>query len=85
LGASASRLFSQALAECLVFSSIGGAAGLLFGRWSLRALLPLFAASLPASASVDIDARVTLFAFALTLVVGVAFGCVVALHHPRAL
>ena len=85
LGASASRLFSQALAECLVFSSIGGAAGLLFGRWSLRALLPLFAASLPASASVDIDARVALFAFALTLVVGVAFGCVVALHHPRAL
>jgi putative ABC transport system permease protein len=85
LGASRSRLFSQALAECLVFSSLGGAAGLLLGRWSLRALLPLFAASLPASASVGIDARAALFTFAMTLVLGVAFGCVVALHNPRAL
>ena len=82
LGASRSRLFSQALAECLVFSSLGGAAGLLLGRWSLRALLPLFAASLPAAASVDIDFRVALFALAVTLALSVAFACVVSLHGP---
>jgi predicted permease len=85
LGASRWRLLSLAVAECLLYSTLGGVVGLVLGRWALRGLLPLFAASLPPSASVDIDGRATLFTAAATLVLGVVFGVVVALQRPRTL
>jgi putative ABC transport system permease protein len=85
LGASQWRLFSQAAAECLLYSTLGGVAGLALGRWALRALLPLFAASLPPSASVGVDGRAALFTVTVTLILGVVFGCVVALQSPRTL
>jgi putative ABC transport system permease protein len=85
LGASRLRLLSHAVAECLLYSTLGGVSGLVLGRWALRALLPLFAATLPPSAAVDIDARAAMFSLVMTLVLGVVFGCVVALQGPRAL
>jgi putative ABC transport system permease protein len=85
LGASRPRLLSQAVAECLVYSTIGGVSGLIIGRWALRGLLPLFAASLPPSLSVDVDARAVLFTVAVTLILGVVFGCIVAFQRPRSL
>ena len=47
LGATRGRLLSLAVAESLVFASLGGIAGLVLGGWALRAVLPLFAGSLP--------------------------------------
>ena len=85
LGASRRRLLSQAIAECLVYSTLGGVSGLIVGRWALRGLLPLFAASLPPSLSVDVDARAVLFTAVVTLVLGVVFGCVIACQRPRSL
>ena len=86
---------ARRVAPAALLTGDGGVSALLLARrrrrpaprarWSLGALLPLFAASLPASASVGIDGRAALFALAVTLVLGVAFGCVVALHNPRAL
>jgi putative ABC transport system permease protein len=84
LGASRARLLSQAIVESLLYAALGGIAGLVLGRWSLRALLPLFAASLP-PANVDIDGRTALFTVAITLALGIVFGCVVALQRPRQL
>src|SRR4030095_3864079 len=49
LGATASRLLSLAVVESFLFALLGGAAGLVLGRWALRALLPLLAANLPPS------------------------------------
>ena len=49
LGATRGRLLSLAFAESLVFASLGGLAGLFLGGWALRAVLPLFAGSLPAA------------------------------------
>src|SRR5207244_2631203 len=83
LGATDARLLSLAVAESLMFAVLGGAAGLVLGRWALQALLlPLFGGSLPASASIDVDARVAFFTAALSAGLGVVFGAVVAAHKP---
>jgi putative ABC transport system permease protein len=83
LGATRGRLFSLALAESLVFASLGGLAGLLVGGWALRAVLPLFAGSLPADIPIDIDARAALFTAVVSGVLGLLFGVVVAAHRPH--
>ena len=82
LGATRGRLLSLAIAESLVFATLGGLAGLLLGGWALRAVLPLFASSLPTAIPIDIDARVALFTAAVSAVLGVLFGIAVAAHRP---
>jgi predicted permease len=82
LGATRGRLLSLAVAESLIFASLGGMAGLLLGGWALRAVLPLFAGSLPSDIAIDVDARVALFTAALSAVLGLLFGAVVAAHRP---
>jgi putative ABC transport system permease protein len=82
LGATRGRLLSLAVAESLVFASLGGLAGLFLGGWALRAALPLFASSLPSAVPIDMDARVALFTAAISAILGLLFGIVVALHRP---
>ena len=82
LGATRGRLLSLAVAESLVFASLGGLAGLLLGGWALRAVLPLFAGSLPSALPIEMDARVALFTAAISAILGLLFGGVVALHRP---
>ena len=82
LGATQGRLMSLAFAESLVFASLGGLAGLFLGGWALRAVLPLFAGSLPAAISVDIDSRAALFTAAVSVLLALLFGGVVAAHRP---
>ena len=83
LGATRGRLLSLAVAESLVFTCIGGLAGLFLGGWALHAVLPLFAGSLPAAIPIDIDARVAVFTAGLSGVLGLVFGIVVAVHKPE--
>jgi putative ABC transport system permease protein len=83
LGATRSRLLSLAVTECLVLALLGGLAGLVLGRWTLRGLLPLFTGMLPASATVDIDGRAALFTAGVTALLGCLFGLVVAAHRPE--
>jgi len=85
LGATDARLLLLAVAESLMFTGLGGVVGLVLGGWALRALLPLFGSSVPASVSIDVDARTAFFTAALTAMLGVAFGAVVAAHKPRRL
>src|SRR6185295_11830203 len=82
LGATRGRLLSLAVSESLVFACLGGLAGLVLGGWTLRAVLPLFAGSLPAAIPIDMDGRVALFTAALTVILGLGFGVVVAIHRP---
>src|SRR6185369_10621798 len=82
LGATRGRLLSLAVSESLVFACLGGLAGLVLGGWTLRAVLPLFAGSLPAAIPIDMDGRVALFTAALTAILGLGFGVVVAIHRP---
>ena len=82
LGATRSRLLSLAVTECLILAVLGGLAGLVLGSWALRALLPLFTDTLPASIAVNVDARVAVFTAILSATLGLVFGAVVAAHGP---
>jgi putative ABC transport system permease protein len=82
LGATRGRLMSLAFSESLVFASLGGLAALFLGGWALRAVLPLFAGSLPAAIPVDIDTRAALFTAAVSVILALLFGGIVAAHRP---
>jgi len=61
-----------------VFSCAGGAAALLVGRAALRAIVALFAGSLPWFIAVGIDGRAAVVTAALAIAIGVASGALAA-------
>jgi putative ABC transport system permease protein len=93
LGAGTGRLIQQFLIESVLLSASGGALGIAIGYVTMAALkatlaaLPLNIAALPmmlpAEAAVALDWRVLLFATALSLGCGVAFGLVPAVTAIR--
>ena len=84
LGASRGRVVRQLVAESVVLSLVGGAAGWVVA-WYVCALIGFARAPLgwPLEFTISLDARVFLFAFALSLVTGVAFGLIPALRATR--
>jgi predicted permease len=78
LGARASRIVSQPLAESLLLSLCGGAAGLAIAFAGTRLILHFAFPSAPGFAGVPIEPSpsmpVLLFAFVTSLLTGVAFG-----------
>ena len=78
VGASRFLLVRQLIAESLVLSLLGGAAGILFAWWTGSALLGLLAnpADVPLTSVPDL--RVFAFTFGLSLLTGVLFGLVPA-------
>ncbi|HZR22983.1 MAG TPA: ABC transporter permease [Vicinamibacterales bacterium] len=83
LGATRGRLLSLAIAESLVYATLGGIAGLVLGGWALRMVLPLFAGSLPSAVPIDVDGRVAVFTTAISALLGILFGIVVAVHKSE--
>ncbi len=88
MGASSTRLARQLLAESLMLSALGGAAGLALAFWASRVLthvLPAGFASLPMRPidAVGLDARVLGFTCLITCVTGVVSGLVPALTAAR--
>src|SRR5262249_7594094 len=87
LGAGRARLVRQLLAESLLLTAAGGAAGVFLAVWIqpvLRALNPVQAAGLGAQLTdFAIDTRVLLFAVAVTLLTGGMSGLVPALRAAR--
>ena len=84
LGAGRSRLVRQLLTENLVLSALGGAAGVLFARWGIGALVNAVPGGLPAFGDVGIDRGVLLFSATLTVGAGLLFGIAPAVHASRA-
>jgi putative ABC transport system permease protein len=74
LGAGRARLTRQLLAESLVLSFAGGAAGLVLALWATPALLTLAASQLPHGIDAGVDWRVFMFLFSVCLITGVVFG-----------
>jgi predicted permease len=78
LGARPSRLVRQALTESILLSLFGGAAGLAVAFAGTRLILHFAFPSLAGTAAIPISASpslpVLLFAFAVSLITGVAFG-----------
>jgi predicted permease len=80
LGASRAQLVRQLLTESLVLAASGGAAGVLLAWWATHWLMTL---DLPVVVDLALDRRVVLYAIAVSLVTGVAFGLAPALRATR--
>jgi len=74
LGAGRFRMARQLLAESLLLSSIGGASGLLFARWSIGLARGMIPANIPRADEINLDGTVLAFSAAVTLIVGMLFG-----------
>ena len=84
IGAGRGRLMRQLVTESLALALIGGAAGLLLARVGLRALLAMAPADLPRLQQIAIDGGVLVFAIAISVATGLAFGLAPAFHVARA-
>jgi predicted permease len=90
LGAGRTSLIRQLLTESVVLACFGGAAGLLLGASGLRALLAITPKNIPRIDELTaapwwtlIDVRVLAFTLLVSLVAGVLFGLVPALHLSK--
>ena len=83
LGAGRWRLVRELLAESLLLSAAGTAAGALLAQWLVGAVVAYGPAGLPRLDEIGVDGRVLLFAAGLTVLTAVLFGLVPALHAAR--
>ncbi len=84
LGAGRWRLVRQLLAESLMVSFTGGAAGMLVAFWGVPALVALAPpGKIPRVEMIRVDGWVFAFTSALALITGIAFGLVPALQATR--
>ena len=84
LGARRSRLIRQAVTESGLLALIGGVAGLLLAKWGTSLLLSLKPAALERFNGIQMDAKVLLFVFAISMLTGVVFGLAPAWSAARA-
>ena len=84
IGATRMALVRQMLVESLMFGILGGALGLCLAWLGVKLLISLSPADLPRANEVKIDAPVLLFTIGITLITGIIFGLVPALHGSKA-
>jgi putative ABC transport system permease protein len=83
LGADRARIIRQLLTESTLLALTGGALGAILGTWGVSALKALAPDGTPRLDEIGVDARVLVFTAALSLVTGVVFGLVPAVHAAR--
>src|SRR5215813_357801 len=79
LGAGRARILRQLLTESLLLSLAGGALGLLFAYWSVRALVA-FGPAIPRLREIGVDGRTIAFTFGVSLLTSLLFGLAPALR-----
>jgi len=84
LGAGRARLISQTLAECVLLSLFGGAAGALLGLWAGQLMSSIHLKNLPLHLDASFDWRVFAFATAGALGAGLTVGLLPALRASSA-
>jgi putative ABC transport system permease protein len=83
LGASRGRVVRQLLTESILLSLAGGVIGLLVALWGTKALVDLGGEDVPRAAQVGIDPQVLAFTLLISLVTGILFGLVPAVHSSK--
>jgi putative ABC transport system permease protein len=83
LGASRWRVVRQLLTESVLLAMAGGALGLLVAMWGTDVLVSLTQDDLPRAGQIGLDGRVLGFTFLVSILTGVIFGLVPALHSSK--
>jgi predicted permease len=83
LGATRRQLLAQLLTETLVLALLGGMVSLVFASWTLKGIAALLPATIVEELMLGMNWAAVIFAAALSLVTGIAFGLFPALHSTR--
>jgi len=83
LGAGRGRIMIQLLTESLLLAVLGGALGMGLAALGVRALVALSPPGLPRVSAIRLDSAVFAFGFAVSTLVGVAFGLLPAFQASR--
>jgi putative ABC transport system permease protein len=83
LGASASRVVQQILAETVLLSVTGGLLGLLLAHFGIILILKFLSGNLPKATTVNLDSGVLAFTLFLSVVTGLIAGLVPALRLTK--
>jgi predicted permease len=83
LGATGRSIITQLITESVLLGLLGGALGLLLARLGTEALITAVPANIPRRHTVEMDWRVFLFAFTISVVSGVVFGAAPAMFALR--
>src|SRR2546423_1737280 len=83
LGASRSRVLQQILAETILLSLVGGAAGLLVANGGTTIITKFLADSLPRSTEISLDIWVLVFTLVISVLTGIAAGLFPALRLTK--
>ena len=84
LGASRWRIAQQMLTESVLMALGGGVLGSLLAWWSVRAFVASQPSTVPRIDLISVDLRVLMFATAVSLITGIAFGLAPALRASSA-
>ena len=83
LGASRLRVLRLLLTESVILSLAGGCLGLLLALWGTDALMALAPDNIPRLNEVGVDGRVFGFTLAVSLLTGIVFGLIPAIHASK--
>jgi predicted permease len=83
LGASRLQIVRQLVTESVLLSLVGGVVGLAITKWGLIAVLAAAPGSVPRIENIGVNAPVLLFAFGISMTVGIVFGLLPALKSSK--
>jgi predicted permease len=84
LGANRARIARQLVTESVLLSLAGGVLGLVLAKWGVSPVLAAVPGSLPRSDNIGVNVSVLLFAFGISLAIGILFGLAPAAKSLKA-